>query len=39
MERWRKRVFVAIWRNAANPVEYFHLPDRRTITMGWQTPL
>jgi KUP system potassium uptake protein len=39
MARWRKRVFVAIWRNAANPVEYFHLPDRRTITMGWQTPL
>jgi KUP system potassium uptake protein len=39
MGRWRKRVFVAIWRNAANPVEYFHLPDRRTITMGWQTPL
>jgi KUP system potassium uptake protein len=20
-------------------LEYFQLPDRRTITMGWQTPL
>jgi KUP system potassium uptake protein len=39
MDRWRKRLFVAIWRNAANPVEYFQLPDRRTVTLGWQIPL
>ena len=32
--RWRKRLFVAISRNAASPVEYFHLPDERTVTMG-----
>jgi KUP system potassium uptake protein len=39
MDRWRKRLFVAMWRNAANPVEYFQLPDRRTVTLGWQIPL
>jgi KUP system potassium uptake protein len=39
MNRWRKRLFVAISRNAASPVEYFQLPDKRTITMGWQVPL
>lgn len=39
MNRWRKRLFVAISRNAASPVEYFQLPDQRTITMGWQIPL
>ncbi len=39
MDRWRKRLFVAIWRNSANPVEYLRLPDRRAITMGWEVPL
>ncbi|MGZ8651998.1 MAG: KUP/HAK/KT family potassium transporter [Actinomycetota bacterium] len=39
LRRWRKRLFVAIWRNSANPVEYFRLPDRRAITMGWDIPL
>jgi K+ transporter len=39
MDRWRKRLFVAIWRNSANPVEYLRLPDRRAITMGWEAPL
>jgi KUP system potassium uptake protein len=34
MARWRKRLFLAISRNAANPVEVFHLPDERTIVMG-----
>jgi KUP system potassium uptake protein len=34
MRRWRKRLFVALWRNAASPVEYFGLPDANTITMG-----
>ena len=31
---WRKRLFLAISRNAANPVEVFHLPDERTVVMG-----
>jgi KUP system potassium uptake protein len=34
MARWRKRLFVAISRNAANPVEYFVLPLERTVVMG-----
>lgn len=34
MARWRKRLFVAISRNAANPVDYFKLPDDRTIEVS-----
>ena len=34
MRAWRKRLFIAISRNAANPVEVFHLPDDRTVVMG-----
>ena len=39
MDRSRKRLSVAIWRDSANPVEYLRLPDRRAITMGWRVPL
>jgi KUP system potassium uptake protein len=34
MARWRKRLFVAVAKNAASPVDYFSLPIERTITMG-----
>jgi KUP system potassium uptake protein len=34
MRRWRKKLFVAIARNAANPVAYFGLPDERTVVIG-----
>jgi KUP system potassium uptake protein len=34
MARWRKKLFIAIARNASNPVPYFHLPDERTIVMS-----
>src|SRR4051794_11618491 len=34
MAAWRKKLFLAISRNAANPVEVFHLPDDRTVVMG-----
>jgi KUP system potassium uptake protein len=34
MSRWRKRLFVAIARNAANPVTYFGLPDHRTVVLS-----
>jgi KUP system potassium uptake protein len=34
MRRWRKRLFVAIAHNAANPAEYFCLPQDRTVVMG-----
>jgi KUP system potassium uptake protein len=31
---WRKRLFVAIARNAASPIDYFGLPDERTVTVS-----
>jgi len=34
MRGWRKRLFVAMARNAASPVEYFHLPRERTVSLG-----
>ena len=34
MAVWRKKLFTAVARNAANPVPYFCLPDDRTIVMG-----
>jgi KUP system potassium uptake protein len=34
MPKWRKKLFLTISRNAANPVETFLLPDDRTVVMG-----
>jgi len=34
MVQWRKKLFVAIARNSASPVPYFHLPDDRTVVMA-----
>ncbi|MGZ4332031.1 MAG: KUP/HAK/KT family potassium transporter, partial [Solirubrobacteraceae bacterium] len=34
MSRWRKHLFLTMSHNAASPVEYFRLPDDRTITIG-----
>src|SRR5829696_7412854 len=34
MARWRKKLFVAVAKNASNPVVYFNLPDDRTVVMG-----
>jgi KUP system potassium uptake protein len=39
LSRWRKRLFLAVSRNAGNPVEYFNLPDDRTISIGSHIPL
>ena len=39
MAGWRKRLFVAIAKNAASPVEYFGLPIDRTVTMGSAIPV
>jgi KUP system potassium uptake protein len=36
---WRKRLFVALSRNAASPVQYFGMPDERTIFIGSQIEL
>ena len=34
MRTWRKRVFIGLAHNAANPAEYFGLPTDRTVVMG-----
>jgi KUP system potassium uptake protein len=34
MSRWRKRIFVAMARNAASQAESLHLPEERTISMS-----
>ena len=34
MRRWRKKLFMALARNASNPVAYYGLPDDRTVVMG-----
>jgi KUP system potassium uptake protein len=34
MSRWRTRLFLALAHNAADPVEYFRLPDHGTLTIG-----
>jgi KUP system potassium uptake protein len=39
MNPWRKRLFLLLARNAANPVAYFRLPDDRTVTVGERVAL
>jgi KUP system potassium uptake protein len=39
MKRWRKKLFVAMARNAASPIEAFCLPGERTVMMGSQVPV
>ena len=34
MAGWRKRLYVAMARNAASPADFFHLPAERTVTIG-----
>jgi KUP system potassium uptake protein len=34
MSRWRKKLFLALSRVSASPVEYFGLPGHRIVTMG-----
>ncbi|HEY1520205.1 MAG TPA: KUP/HAK/KT family potassium transporter [Solirubrobacteraceae bacterium] len=36
MQRWRKKLFIAMARNASSPVEHFGLPSNRTVMMGSQ---
>jgi KUP system potassium uptake protein len=36
---WRKRLFVAMSRNAASPAEYFGLPEDRVVALGSQVDL
>jgi KUP system potassium uptake protein len=39
MRGWRKRLYIAMSRNAASPVDYFHLPGDRTVSIGSQIEL
>jgi KUP system potassium uptake protein len=34
MSTWRKRLFIGLNHNAADPAVYFRLPDERTVVMG-----
>jgi KUP system potassium uptake protein len=34
MSRWRKNLFLTLAHNAADPVEYFRLPEHRTLSIG-----
>jgi KUP system potassium uptake protein len=34
MSRWRKTLFLTLAHNAADPVEYFGLPEHRTLSIG-----
>jgi KUP system potassium uptake protein len=34
MARWRKRLFLGLAHNAANPALNFCLPENRTVVMG-----
>ena len=36
---WRKKLYVAMARNAADPADYFRLPEGRTITTSGRIPL
>jgi KUP system potassium uptake protein len=39
MPPWRKRVFMALARNAASPIDSFALPGNRTVEIGSRVPL
>ena len=39
MRAWRKKLFVAMARNTASPIDAFHLPSEKTIIVGAQVPL
>jgi len=39
MSTWRKRIFIGLAHNAANPAAYFGLPVDRTVIMGSRVEL
>lgn len=39
MVAWRKKLFVAMARNAADPADYFRLPDDQTVVTGGRIQL
>jgi KUP system potassium uptake protein len=34
LSTWRKKLFLKMAHNAANPADYFGLPNDQTVTMG-----
>jgi KUP system potassium uptake protein len=38
-QRWRKKLFITMARNASSPIEHFGLPSDRTLMLGSQVPL
>jgi KUP system potassium uptake protein len=39
IETWRKKLFIAMARNASSPIEHFGLPGDRTVVLGSQVTL
>ena len=39
MNRWGKKIFITMARNAADPIEHFGLPSERTVIMGSRVAL
>src|SRR5581483_10533255 len=39
MNKWRKKLFTAMARNAESPIDAFGLPRERTVMMGSQVAL
>ncbi len=39
LAKWRKRLFIAMARNASSPIEHFGLPSGRTVMTGSQVAL
>ncbi len=39
MQSWRKKLFVAMARNAASPIDHFQLPSDKTVIVGAQIPV
>jgi KUP system potassium uptake protein len=39
MALWRKKLYVAMARNAADPAKYFRLPDTRTVSTSGRIQL
>ena len=39
MRTWRKKLFIAMARNASSPIDAFGLPSDRTVMMGSQIAL
>ena len=36
MARWRERLFIATYRNAASATDFFHIPSNRVVELGTQ---